>query len=164
MPPRQWQFGAKCGHGPSGRSHCCIPVHICPDGLVSKLICKCGNEQCGKGLCEHRGDKRHCRREPCVAFAKGICKPHGRHQGDCDECRRTPRPRCPKHGSLKRAGRQCRGCLKEAKAAAKEKTCKPCEAELPTAPPPEVRVSKGRKIFPGGPWPMGPMRASPELG
>ena len=45
-----------------------------------------------------------------------------------------PAPAAPKHGSLKRAGRQCRGCLKEARAAAKEETCKPCEAVLPTAP------------------------------
>ena len=37
----------------------------------------------------------------------------------------------------------------EARAAAKKEACKPCEAEVRTAPaPPEVRVSTGRKIFP----------------
>ena len=97
-----------------------------------------------------------------MATATGFCK-HKILRKMCDECRLTPRARCPKHGSLKRAGRQCRGCLKEARAAAKEETCKPCEAVLPTAPPPEVRVSTGRKVYPG-PGMLGiPKRASPEL-
>ena len=37
----------------------------------------------------------------------------------------------------------------EARAAAKKEACKACEAEVRTAPAPEVRVSTGRKIFPG---------------
>ena len=145
MPPRQWQVGAKCGHGPSGRSPCCVPAHICPNGLVTKGICKCGNEQCGFSLCEHLVDKRQCRREPCVARATGICK-HKRQIQACDQCRLTPRPRCPKHGSLKRAGRQCRGCLKEARAAAKEEICEPCEGESPLKAP-VARVPTGRKVL-----------------
>jgi hypothetical protein len=62
----------------------------------------------------------------------------------CDECRLTPRPRCPKHGILKRAGGgQCRRCLNEAKVPRLEEllaACEPFEASPPTAPQPTVCV------------------------
>ena len=51
----------------------------------------------------------------------------------------------------------------EARAAAKKEACKPCEAEVRTAPAPEVRVSTGRKIFPGPGMPLWSFRGSPEL-
>ena len=84
-----------------------------------------------------------------------ICK-HARQQNRCPDCRPN-RPRC-KHGILNPSPNRprCSACLREK---AEEKVA--ASSEEPSTP--AVRASTGRKVFPGGPWPMGLMRVSPEL-
>ena len=93
----------------------------------------------------------HTWRDPCIITASFICE-HVKQKHRCPVCRPN-RPRC-KHGILNR--HRCSQCLREK---AEEKVA--ASSEEPS--PPAVRASTGRKVFPGGPWPMGLMRASPEL-
>jgi hypothetical protein len=130
----------------------------CPRTSKFKRACKCGDAACGKGLCKHGVNKYRCKRDPCINI-KGstICK-HAKQKQRCSDpdCRPN-RPRC-KHGILNPSPNRprCSACLREK---AEEKVA--ASSEEPSTP--AVRVSTGRKVFPGGPWPMGLMRVSPEL-
>ena len=127
----------------------------CPRTLKFKRTCRCGDAACGKWLCKHGCRKTVCKRDPCIITAVGICK-HLRQKHACPDCRPN-RPRC-KHGILNPSPNRprCSACLREK---AEEKVA--ASSEEPSTP--AVRASTGRKVFPGGPWPMGLMRASPEL-
>ena len=125
----------------------------CPRTLMFKRTCKCGDAACGKGLCKHGVQKTKCKRDPCVITASAFCK-HVRQKHRCPDCRPN-RPRC-KHGNLNR--HRCKQCLRE-----KLKEIEKVAASSEEPSTPAVHASTGRKIFPGGPWPMCPMRVSPEL-
>ena len=98
----------------------------------------------------HRVNKMQCKRDPCVMAATSVCK-HFRLKHKCYDCRPDLATGC-KHG---RRGcpklRRCSQCKAEAV----------CETPSPNMRVPNVRVSTGQKVFPGGP--MGPLRVSPEL-
>ena len=126
----------------------------CPRTLKFKRACKCGDAACGKGLCKHGMNKYMCKRDPCIATASAICK-HARQKERCPDC--GPNPPIlnrHRHGILNQ--HRCSACLREK---AEERVA--ASSEEPSTP--AVRASTGRKVFPGGPWPMGLMRASPEL-
>ena len=123
----------------------------CPRSAKFKRTCKCGDAACGKGLCQHGLAKTVCKREQCIVKAGGVCK-HLEVKSRCDECS-SSRSRC-RHGNVKqRSCVQCRREQAEEKAAAL--------SEKPATP--EVRVSTGRKVFPGPGMPLWAWRGSPEL-